>query len=148
MTYQATKTVTIHPAKGRDFSIVTGQVLTQAQYNKLTNRQQKEYTMPVIKTTARVKYTTDEAITIVGLYVAAKGDEKVATAVYLDMTPDCKHSMSSIGQAMRQLSSIDPNKPGDTKWVAKTIFITTALDIAADYFDPTGDLQAAYDLAD
>ena len=148
MSYQATKTVTIHPARGRDFSIVTGQVLTPAQYNKLTNRQQKEYTMPVIKTTARVKYTMDEAMAIVGLYVVTKGNEKVAAAIYHDMTPDCNHSMQSICRAMRQLSSIDPNKPGGTMGVAKTIFITAALDVAADYFDPTGDLQAAYDLAD
>lgn len=147
MTYQATRSVTIHPTHGRDFTIVTGQVLTQAQYNKLTARQQKDYTTPVIKTTARVPYTVDEAIAIVGLYVATKGDEKLATATYLDMTPDCKHSPQSIRQAMRQLSAIDPSKPGDTKWVAKTIFITTALDIAPDYFDPRGHIQDAYDLA-
>lgn len=147
MANQATRTVTINPAKGRPFQILAGQVLTTAQFNKLTTRQQQDYTAPIIKTSTRNPYTKAEAIDIVGLYVAAKGSEKVACAAYLDMTPNCKHSMSSIGQAMRQLSAIDPNKPGDNKWIAKTIFIETALEIAADYFDPTGDLQEAWDLA-
>jgi len=147
MTTTATKTVTINPPKGRPIHLITGTKVTPAQLARLNQRQRDAYTQVNNTATTRHPYLMDEAVDLVGCYVSCQGTEKVAVAAFLTLNPDSLHTVASVQQAVRQLSSIDPNKAGDTKWVAKTVIIQAALETAADYFDPTGDLTDAYHLA-
>lgn len=143
----ATKTVTIHPTRGKDINLVVGKPVTPGQFRKLTARQQRDYTMVAQPATTRHPWLYDEATDLVGCYVAANSHTTTAKQGYLTLNPNNNHSPHSVNAALGQLRAIDPNHPNDTRWVAKTTIIRAALETAPEYFDPTGDLQAAYYLA-
>lgn len=143
----ATKTVTIHPTQGKVINLIVGKTVTPGQYKKLTARQQHDYTKVNQASTTRHPWLYDQAIDLVGCYIVAGSHITTAKQGYLTINPNDNHSPNSVNAALGQLRAIDPNHPNDTRWVAKTTIIRAALDIAADYFDPTGDLQTAYDMA-
>ena len=143
----ATKTVTIHPLQGRDINLIVGKTVTPGQYNRLTARQQRDYTMLNQVATTRNPWLYDQAVDLVGCYLASGSHITTAKQGYLTINPNDPHTPNSVNAALGQLRAIDPNHPNDTKWVAKTTIVRAALDIAADYFDPSGDLQFAYDMA-
>ena len=147
MTTVATKTVTINPTKGRPFTLTLGSKVTPSQLSRLNKRQLDNYTAVSTTSTTRHPYLMDEAIELVGCYVSARAHVATAKASYLTLNPNTLHTVSSINAALGQLRALDPNYPGDTRWVAKTVIIKAALDTAPDYFDPSGDITDAYHLA-
>jgi len=147
MTTTATKTVTINPVTGRPIQLVLGSKVTPAQLARLNQRQQDSYTQVNTTATTRHPYLMDEAVDLVGCYVTASGNVALAKASFLTLNPNTPHTVASVNAALGQLRALDPNFPGDTRWVAKTVIIQAALETAPDFFDPTGDLTDAYHLA-
>ena len=146
-TTTATKTVTVHPPKGRPISLVTGTKVTPAQLARLSQRQRDTYTQVTTAADTRHPYLMGEAVELVGCYLVAGARVATAKRAYLELNPDSLHSVHSVNAALGQLRALDPNFPGDTRWVAKTVIIQAALETAPDYFDPTGELTDAYHLA-
>jgi hypothetical protein len=146
-TTTATRTVTVHPIKGRPIQLVLGSNVTPAQLARLSQRQRDTYTQVTTAATTRHPYLMSEAVDLVGCYVTAGARVATAKRAYLELNPNTPHTVASINAALGQLRALDPNFPGDTRWVAKTVIIQAALETAPDYFDPTGDLTDAYHLA-
>ena len=147
MTLIATKNVTLVGKNGRRFSLILGKPLSKAQANNLSVRQLRNYTEEQKPANTRVPYSYDEAVDLAGCYVTRKGDLTATVAAFMELNPGQKHTAASVKCAAFQLRALDPNFPGYNKWVAKTVIIAAALDTQADYFDPTGEVTEAYDLA-
>ena len=143
----ATKNVSLVGKNGRRFSLILGKTLTPAQANNLSARQLRDFTEEQQPATKRVAYSYDEAVDLAGCYVAQGSHVTAARAAFLTLNPDTLHTPASINAALGQLRAIDPNHPNDTRWVAKTTIVQAALDTQGDYFDPTGDVTEAFDLA-
>ena len=147
MTLIATKNVSLVGKNGRRFSLVLGKALTKGQANNLTARQLRDFTEEQKPATTRFTYSYDEAVDLAGFYVALGGHNPSVVAAFMDLNPNQKHTPASLNAAVGQLRALDPNRPGDTQWVAKTVIIAAALETQGAYFDPTGDVTDAYNLA-
>ena len=147
MKLTATKTVSLTGKNGRKFTLTVGKQLTPSQVSNLTNRQLTDYTQEVVSATTRHPYSYEEAVDLAGCYVAAGSHVTTARAAFLTLNPNTLHTVASINAALGQLRALDHNHPNDNKWVAKTTIIAAALETQTAYFDPTGDLTDAYNLA-
>ena len=131
MTRVSTKNVTIHTLNGRDIVLKLGQTITKSQLNRMTDSQIKKYTE--IQSPLNVRYTRDELIELVSLYLINDNVSWVRDQ-YLTLNPDTPHTSHSINSCIGQIRSLDNHHPNDTKWVVKSLVMSVCQELNSDRF--------------
>lgn len=98
--------------KGNAKQVKPGTVLTQTQYDLLT-QPKKDKCEVVIST--RSDYSDTEARFLVDSYVEFGGDEKAVLLAFINEFGKT-HPVGSIQSKIRRISVMDPTKDNDTEW--------------------------------
>jgi len=127
--------------RGNSKKVNVGTVLTQKQFNNLTQPKKEKCVAIVVTPTGRVRYTRDEISQLVELYLQNDNLHFVRDTFIVN-NPNQKHTVDSVYQTVAQLRTLDVNYPDDTRWDVKSLVEQVATEIAPHRFGNMEDIKA------
>tara|TARA_B100001564_G_scaffold120123_1_gene100070 strand:- start:227 stop:703 length:477 start_codon:yes stop_codon:yes gene_type:complete len=129
-------------SRGNSKKINVGTLLTQKEYNNLTQSKKDKCSMVTVLPSGRVLYTRQELTELVNLYIDNDGHIEETRDQFVLNNPNTGHSPESIRSCVGQLRTMDINYPTDTRWDVKNLVAEVAQEIEPDRFGDPEDMKA------
>ena len=123
--------------KGNYKRMPAGTIITHEEWVSMAPAKQLKFEPKITKYT---RYTTDEIIEIVSLYLINDNPDSVADR-FLQLNPTTTHTRDSVKSLAFQLRAMDICYPEYTQWIVKSNVEVVALTIDPDRFLPMVELQ-------